>query len=60
MSMVQPAPLKFGTRSVHPTLFWVSDYLSMLGLKLIHVSNMGTFGTCSTPWPAYISIQEQR
>ena len=29
----------------HPTLYWACLYLSMLGLKLIHVSKMD-------PWPA--------
>ena len=31
----------------HPALYWVCDYLSMLGLKLIHVSKSGhwTFAT---------------
>ena len=28
-------------RWFHPTLFWACDYLSMLGLKLIHVSKRG-------------------
>ena len=34
------APLKF-----HPELYWVCDYLSMLGLKLIHV-DYGAKGFC--------------
>ena len=25
----------------HPTLYWACDYLSMLGLRLIHVSERG-------------------
>ena len=32
-------PLKF-----HPTLYWACGYLSMLGLKLIHVSKRGPYG----------------
>ena len=28
----------------HPTFYWTRAYLSMLGLKLIHISKMG-------PWP---------
>ena len=28
-------------KAFHPTLYWACDYLSMLGLKLIHVSKRG-------------------
>ena len=28
-------------KKFHPTLYWACDYLSMLGLKLIHVSKRG-------------------
>ena len=27
--------------NIHPILYWACDYLSMMGLKLIHVSRRG-------------------
>ena len=37
-------PFKFGNGLFHLTLYRACDYLSMLGLKLIHVSNRGHWG----------------
>ena len=36
-------PLTFENGWVNPTLYWSSDYLSMLGFKLIHVSKRGVW-----------------
>ena len=30
----------------HPTFYWANDYLSMLGLKLVHVSKSDPRATC--------------
>ena len=35
--------------SFHPTLYWPYDYLSMLGIKLIHVNKRG-HRSVSSPW----------
>ena len=36
------APLKFGNGKLfHPTHYWTCDYISMLGLKLNHISKRG-------------------
>ena len=37
---------KFGNWKLHPTLSWACDYVSMLGLKLNHVSKRGYWCCC--------------
>ena len=37
--------LGMGPKSFHPTLYWICDYLSMLGLKLNHVSKRAPWWT---------------
>ena len=39
----------------HPTHFWECDYLSMLGLKLIHVRKKGPPGSDTKPWWRFFS-----
>ena len=40
-------PFKFGNELViHPTHYWACDYLSMMGLKLIHVNKRGPKWRC--------------
>ena len=42
-----------GHMNLNVTLYWVYDYLSMLGLKLIHASKMGLGGkSCNYPSPS--------
>ena len=38
MEPLEPLKFRNGNKEFHPTLYWACDYLSMLGLKLIHVS----------------------
>ena len=42
-------------KHVHPTLYWTCDYLSMLGLKLIHVSKRGPW-TSMTNSPRHVEL----
>ena len=48
-------PLSFGNGlliSSHPTLYWVYDYLSMLGFKLIYINEMDPW--VLAPFPVII------
>ena len=44
-------------KTFHPTFYWSCDNLSMLGLKLIHISK-GIPGIAAVCWMDYLHFRE--
>ena len=44
----------------HTTLYWAPDYLSMLGLKLIHVSKRALFSDKALPEPCELLLSGKK